>query len=94
VNYKCTADITWIVETYGLLIVHPDRGAFCSLHYPPAAVWDFMTRGYNTAKIAKMILYIGGFPDPGESARYVQRCFESWEKVGLVRELESGERDV
>jgi len=93
-TYECAPDVKWVVETRGILIAHPDRGAYCSLPYPAAAVWDFLSRGYGARKISEMIKYIGGFEAATEAELYVTECLETWISAGLVRRVEGGSWDV
>jgi hypothetical protein len=92
--YECASDVKWLVESSGILIVHPRRGAYCCLPYPAAAVWDFVSRGYRLPKIVKMTQYIGGFQDAAATEGYVAECLTAWANAGLVRRVEGGEQGV
>lgn len=84
-GYELVPGVSWVVGTYGTLITHPERGAYCSLPYPAAAVWDAFTRGYGPPKAARMIQHIGGFRDAAEARAYVADCLEAWTVDGLLR---------
>jgi len=92
--YQCSPDVRWVVETFGILIVDPARGACCSLPYPAAAVWDLLSRGHSTSKITTMMQYIGGFPDAGTAESYVADCLLTWANAGWLRRFEEGEVGV
>ena len=84
-GYELAPDVRWVVGTCGILLVHPERGAYCSLPYPAAGVWDVFTRGYDLPKVAEMIRHIGGFRDAAEAGAYVADCLEAWTVDGLLR---------
>ena len=92
--YECAPDVKWVVETYGVLIVDPHKGACCSLPYPSAAVWDLVSRGYSSAKIATMILYIGDFSGLAAAEDYVTDCLLTWANAGWLRQVLRGDEGV
>jgi hypothetical protein len=85
--YECSPDVKWVVETFGILIVDPQKGAYCSLPYPSAAVWDLVIRGYSPSKIATMMQYIGGFPETAAAENYVTECLVTWANAGWLRRV-------
>ena len=93
-TYQCAPDVKWVVETYGILIVHPERGAYCSLPYPAAAVWDLVSRGHRLPKIAQMLRHIGRFQTTTDAERYAVECLETWTNAGLVQRTKGGGENV
>ena len=92
--YECSPDVKWVVETFGILIVDPHKGAYCSLPYPSAAVWDLVSRGHSRAKIATMMRHIGGFQEPAAAESYVNDCLVTWANAGWLRRVPGGDVGV
>ena len=82
--YQGARDISWTVETTGLLLMRPGSGVCCRLAYPEAAIWDFVTRGYDLQRVARMIRHIGGFPDDSAAEKYVRDRLRSWLEAGFL----------
>lgn len=92
--YEFAPDMRWVIETYGILIIDPHKGAYCSVPYPSAAVWDFLSRGYSPSKIGKMIRHIGSFTDTVTAENFVSDCLTTWANLGWLRMAARGDADV
>jgi hypothetical protein len=56
-EYRAAEHVRWAVEAGGVVIL--DRaGQATTLGYPPAAIWDFLTRGESEERISAKLCAI------------------------------------
>lgn len=87
--YQCAAGVTWAVEKDGIVLVHPDTRAVCTLGYPEAAVWDLISRGYSYRQTVAAVCAIGALT-PAAAERLVHEHVTGWAEAGFLREVEHG----
>ena len=51
-QYRTADHVKWAVEAAGVVLIDRATGAATTLGYPQAAIWDFLTRGESSERIA------------------------------------------
>ena len=82
---RCRTNMQWVVETRGLTLVDPEKGAVCSLLYPYAAVWDFMVRGHSREHSVRLTSIIAQV-DTRTAEKLVNDCLQTWAQAGCIFE--------
>ena len=82
--FRCAPDVVWSAEPDGIRLVSSTRPVTVKLSYPEAALWDFVVRGVNEARITVMIRHIGGMADDAAASTFVSRCLGEWQRQGLI----------
>jgi hypothetical protein len=54
-SYRCKDDVSWAVETHGIILLNHRMRKTRFLSYPHAAVWDLISRGYTRNKVVRML---------------------------------------
>jgi hypothetical protein len=55
IKYMQNPDVSYTVESSGLILINKRTGDKYSIGYPQAAVWDLIIKNYTFDKIARMI---------------------------------------
>jgi hypothetical protein len=84
-RFQRAPEVRWTVERRGLMMYTPERGVFCCIPYPCAALWDLAERDYDFAELVKLMRYIAGLDQAAANA-LVQRALRSWAELKLVVE--------
>ena len=80
---RCAGQVAWVVEPYGVTLVHMEHGRCRELAYPEAAAWDLLTRGRTGETIHSMVALIAGI-SPQEARALVVSCLEQWLAEGWL----------
>jgi hypothetical protein len=83
-EYRAAEQIRWAVEAAGVVLINGATGAATSLSYPEAAIWDLITRGDSSEKIAAKLCAIAGL-EPVAARKFVLDTVEAWRKAGFLR---------
>lgn len=75
VNYSCHPKVTWVVETHGLLLIHHALDKSLRLEYPEAAVWDFVSQGYEYSRMVYLVAKIASI-EREECDSIIRNCLE------------------
>lgn len=51
-EYRAAPQVRWAVEAGGVVLIDCATGGATTLGYPQAAIWDFLTRGESSERIA------------------------------------------
>jgi hypothetical protein len=86
--FVCAPGISWSVEIYGIRIIDAGGGASCFLEYPEAALWDFMTRGYDFDRVRRLVGLIGGM-DPKGIEGLAAKTLVRWIARGFLVQTDS-----
>lgn len=81
-KYKLGPDVRWVVERFAVVLTD-GKGTVRTLHYPEAAVWDLLSRGYAFDKVASMITHIAALDAPAADA-LVRVSVEDWAQGGFI----------
>ncbi len=84
-RYRRASDVRWTVETRGLAMYSPERGVFCCLPYPFAAIWDLVSRGYAFNHMVELMRHISGL-DQTATRELVLRTLRNWAEMQLLVE--------
>ncbi len=82
-TYQCHPQAAWIVEKYGLSLVHPDTGQSMRLNYPEAALWDLLSRGLPVQRAAVIMTVISKMA-PGAVLRWIVETLDYWAQAGWL----------
>lgn len=89
-TWICPDEVSWIVESRGIRLVHAGSGQERFLPYPEAALWDLASRYGEMEKIIHLLAVIMGSQDK-ESRIWILHCMDEWESSGwLLREKNYG----
>ena len=80
---RCAEHVAWVVEPYGIELIHMERGRRRTLFHPEAAVWDLVTRGRPVKTIPSLLELIAG-TGPHEARTLVNSCLEQWLAEGWL----------
>ena len=83
-GYRPAEQVRWAVEAAGVVLISGATGAATSLSYPEAAIWDLITRGDSSEKIAAKLCAIAGL-DAEAAQKLVLDTVEAWRKAGFLR---------
>lgn len=86
---QCAAQVVWVVEPQGIVLIHTLQGRRYPLAYPEAAVWDLLTRSRPVETICTMLELIAAI-SPSKSKELVTACLEVWTQEGWL-EAEASE---
>ena len=75
--WRVPGQVAWVVEPYGLALIHLADGHRLELSYPEAAVWELVTRGRSVEAILSMLELIAGI-GPSEAQTLVDSCLAQW----------------
>ena len=73
----------WAVEARGVLLINPETGATEMLGYPQAAIWDFLTRGESTERIAAKMCAIASL-EPTAARVLVEETVAAFQEAGWL----------
>lgn len=90
IEYYCAPQVTWAVETEGIILINKHNGMVCLLNYPKAAVWDLISQRYSYNQTISLVSLICSL-DRDVAERLVLESLEGWVKAGfLVKESNHG----
>lgn len=81
-TYRLCPDVRWVVDRFTVRLTGANDASL-TLHYPEAAVWDLLSRGYPFAKVVSMITHIAGL-DQSAADVLVRRAIGDWARSGFV----------
>jgi hypothetical protein len=89
--WRIPGQVAWVVEPYGVVLIHVANGRRRELFYPEAAVWDLAARGRSRETMRSMLELIAG-TGPSEAETLVDSCLAQWLAAGWLEErrLEQG----
>ncbi len=79
----CAEHVVWIVEPWGVTLIHAPHGRSCQLPYPEAAIWDLLTRCRPEETIRSMLELIAGI-GPHEAEALVRSRLDAWAEEGWL----------
>ena len=82
--YRVAPGVHWIVGRTALTIVGRS-GVASTIGYPDAAVWDFLSRGYDLGGVADLVSAIAAI-EPADAEHLVRSAVADWMARGLVEQ--------
>jgi hypothetical protein len=82
--YRVAPDVRWVVERTTLRLVAA-AGLPSTLHYPEAAVWDLVSRGYDIAAASRILAPVAGL-DERQAEALVRVTVDRWVRAGMLVE--------
>jgi hypothetical protein len=82
--YGVNPALRWRVESDRILVARVPGGVVATIDYPAAAVWDFVVRGYDRARIARMMRHIAGFTDDQAALAFTSTVIDEWRLRELI----------
>lgn len=83
VLYSCHPRVKWVVEAYGLILVHHELEKSLTLNYPEAAVWDFVCQGFIYFRMVNLMTKIASTSFE-EADIIVRNCLENLTEKGFI----------
>ena len=80
-RYRSGPAVKWTVETTGIRVWGSIDSKF--LDYPEAAIWDFLSRGYDETKILRLLAPIANL-DAAACRRLLDQTLQIWAAQGLL----------
>jgi len=83
-TYRVAEGVYWTVGRTALTIVDP-AGVVSTIGYPDAAVWDFVSRGYDPGEVAGLLAAVAAI-ERAEAAALVRSAISRWMAGGLLEQ--------
>lgn len=84
-EYRVSRSVRWSVGRASVTLTD-GKGKIRTLHYPEAAFWDLLSRGYSFAKVVSMTAHIASLD---EAAAHGLLCstLEEWTASGFLERI-------
>ncbi len=82
-EYRAAEQVRWAVEAGGVVLIDGATGAATTLGYPQAAIWDFLTRGESSERIAAKMGAIASL-DPAGAQALVEETIAALREAGFL----------
>ena len=83
-SYRLGPGVRWVVERFAVTVTD-GRRTVLTLHYPEAAIWDLLSRGYAFDAVVDLIRHIAAMPAE-QAAPLVRTTIDAWRAAGLLEE--------